>query len=344
MSNSHQKKSTPLVSVVIPTYMRGDLLRRAIGSVVAQTCLDWELIVVDDASPDDSVTSVVAAFGDPRIRYIRHERNQGAPASRNTGIRAATGTYIALLDSDDEWLPEKLEVQLALFHDSSSDEIGVVVCNIISVRTLDDKIIGRRPNSIRPLSGNVYPALLGRRNMRPTSTILVKSAVLDRDKLFDEKLESSQEYDLLVRLAKDHRFETAGQYLVLMHHHEGARISTSEGRMSGMENALAKHYPELKKYPVVLCSHHAVLAARYCKPELLDMKKARKHLRQAIRAAPWMPSAWIWYLASLYSPGLYRRIKFAWPKDLPFGAWHRLEKRERARNGLQVSLVPDVRL
>jgi hypothetical protein len=171
--------------------------------------------------------------------------------------------------------------------------------------------------------------------MRPTSTLLVKRSVLDMDRLFDETLESSKEYDLMDRLAREHRFETAGEYLVLMHHHDGARISTSATRMSGMENALAKLGPELRKYPVARSSHHAVLAARYCKPELLDMKKARQHLRQAIRSAPWMPGPWVWYMASLYSPGLYRRIKFAWPKNLPFGAWHRLENRhngpDRAR-------------
>jgi hypothetical protein len=100
-----------------------------------------------------------------------------------------------------------------------------------------------------------------------------------------------------------------------------------------MEHALAKHYPELTKYPVALSSHHAVLAVRYCKPELLDRKKARKHLRLAIRAAPWMPSVWIWYAALLHSPDLYRRVKFAWPKSLPFGAWRRLEKREQQRHG-----------
>jgi len=319
----------PLVSVIIPTYRRGNLLRRAIDSVLAQSWTHWELIVVDDASPDDSVSSMVSEFADPRMRCIRHERNQGAPAARNTGIRAAKGKYIALLDSDDEWLPEKLEVQLALFEDSSSGDIGVVVCNIISVRTVGGKVVDRSLVGKRPLSGYVYPTLLGRRNMRPTSTILIKSAILDHDKLFDETLESSQEYDLLVRLARDHHFETAGQRLVLMHLHEGARISTSVKRMPGMENALAKHYPELKKHPVVLSSHHAVLAVRYCKPELLDIEKARKHLRLAIRAAPWMAGPWIWYLASLFSPDLYRRIKFAWPKNLPFGAWHRLENRQR---------------
>jgi len=326
---SQPEKSMPLVSVIIPTYGRENLLRRAIERVIAQTWTTWDRIVVHDASPDDSVGSVISEFDDPRMRCIRHEFNQGAPAARNTGIRAAKGTYIALLDSDDEWLPEKLEVQLGLFEDSSSEEIGVVVCNIISVRTMGGKIVDRSLVSKRPLNGYVYPALLGRRNMRPTSTILIKSDILDHDELFDETLESSQEYDLLVRLARDHHFATAGQRLVLMHLHEGARISTSAKRMPGMENALAKHSPELKKYPVVLSSHHAVLAVRYCKPELLDIKKARKHLRFAIRSAPWMPGPWVWYMASLFSPGLYRRIKFAWPKNLPFGAWHRLENRQR---------------
>ncbi len=97
----------PMVSVIIPTYNRAHVLGRAIRSVLDQTYQDFELIVVDDGSSDHT-GEVVATFADPRIHYLRHEKNRGAAAARNTAIKTAQGEYIASLDSHDEWLPEKL--------------------------------------------------------------------------------------------------------------------------------------------------------------------------------------------------------------------------------------------
>lgn len=99
------------VSVVIPTYNRAELLSRAIDSVLAQTYDDFELLVVDDGSTDDT-EAVVTAYDDDRVRYLAHETNRGANPARNTGIEAAEGEFVAFLDSDDEWRPRKLEAQL----------------------------------------------------------------------------------------------------------------------------------------------------------------------------------------------------------------------------------------
>ena len=114
----------PKVSVVIPTHNRAGFLQAAIQSVLNQTFQDFEIIVVDDAS-EDQTTEIVRSFSDPRIRYMRHESNKGQGASRNDGIRQASGEYIALLDDDDEWLPEKLAKQVALL-DSSPSQVGMI--------------------------------------------------------------------------------------------------------------------------------------------------------------------------------------------------------------------------
>lgn len=103
-----KSEKIPTVSVVIPTYNRAHLVGRAIQSVLNQTYQDFEIIVVDDGSTDNT-EEVVKSFNDPRIRYIRHDQNRGGSAARNTGIKMARGEYIAFQDSDDEWLPEKLE-------------------------------------------------------------------------------------------------------------------------------------------------------------------------------------------------------------------------------------------
>ncbi len=100
------------ISVIIPLYNRREEIGRAIASALRQSHAPHEIVVVDDSSRDNSA-SAVAALGDQRIRLLRHERNRGAAAARNTGIAAAEGEWIALLDSDDEWEPEKLARQLA---------------------------------------------------------------------------------------------------------------------------------------------------------------------------------------------------------------------------------------
>lgn len=102
----------PLVSAIIPTYNRANLIGRAIESAIAQSYSNLEIMVVDDASKDNT-QEVINTIKDPRIRYIRHQTNCGGAAARNTGIDAATGEYVAFLDSDDFWLPNKLELQLS---------------------------------------------------------------------------------------------------------------------------------------------------------------------------------------------------------------------------------------
>ena len=101
-----------LVSIIMPSYNTGKFIGQTISSVLAQTYENWELVIVDDCSADDT-DAVVAAFSDPRIRYFKNEKNSGAAVSRNRALREAKGRWIAFLDSDDLWEPEKLEKQIA---------------------------------------------------------------------------------------------------------------------------------------------------------------------------------------------------------------------------------------
>jgi len=107
----------PTVSVIIPTYNRAHLVGRSIQSVINQTYQDFEIIVVDDGSTDNT-EDIIKEFQkkDKRIKHIKHNKNKGGSAARNTGIRAARGEYIAFLDSDDEWMPTKLEKQTSYFN------------------------------------------------------------------------------------------------------------------------------------------------------------------------------------------------------------------------------------
>jgi glycosyltransferase involved in cell wall biosynthesis len=155
MKDPSNNLSEPSVSVIIPTYNRQHMVDRALGSVLNQTYRDVEVIVVDDCSSDDT-EQVIARIDDTRIRYMRHEINRGAPAARNSGFAAARGMYVAFLDSDDEWLPEKLEKQLNLFH-IAPDTVGVVYAGFSYVYEKTGEIISE---IIPTLRGCVYEEML----------------------------------------------------------------------------------------------------------------------------------------------------------------------------------------
>ncbi len=106
-----------LVSIITPSYNTGPFIAETIGSVLAQTYTNWEMIIVDDCSTDNT-DEMVARFKDPRIRYLKNERNSGAAISRNYALREARGKWIAFLDSDDLWLPEKLEKQISFMEEN----------------------------------------------------------------------------------------------------------------------------------------------------------------------------------------------------------------------------------
>ena len=115
MSDSVKKQS--LVSVIIPCYNRSYVISRSILSVFRQTYLNLEIIIVDDASSDsETLSKLIGSYNDPRLQLFRHHRNRYASVARNTGMKLAKGKFIAFLDSDDEWLPQKLEKQVALLN------------------------------------------------------------------------------------------------------------------------------------------------------------------------------------------------------------------------------------
>jgi len=112
-----QEHAHPLVSVITPAYNAARFIRAAIESVKRQTYPHWELILIDDCSRDETVALIQEELGDPRIQLIELAQNSGAAVARNAGIRAAKGKYLAFLDSDDLWLPEKLERQVAFMQE-----------------------------------------------------------------------------------------------------------------------------------------------------------------------------------------------------------------------------------
>lgn len=190
-----------MISVVIPTYNRADVVTRAIKSVLVQTYTDYEIIVVDDGSTDKT-REILTPYSNC-IRYI-HQMNQGVSSARNAGIRAARGEFIAFLDSDDEWLPEKLSVQVAELNENSGACLHttnhITFYDQCQDKTYFDvtgfgKLSGKNGLICRPLE---YQLRFG---LARTPCSVVRREALFAAGLFDPKLRIYEDQDLLCRLA-----------------------------------------------------------------------------------------------------------------------------------------------
>jgi beta-1,4-mannosyltransferase len=236
----------PKVSVVIPVYNRATPVRRAIESVLRQTYQNFEIIVVDDASSDHSVESV-RSISDPRLTVICHDRNRGGSAARNTGIRASSGEYVAFLDSDDEWLPDKIQRQLAVFG-RSDDRLALVYTGANRVYENQWTEI-HRPRR----HDNVARALLLDNVVGETSVGMVRRGVLNELSGFDETLPARQDVDLWLRIAERYRVEVVPDVLVTVSKvNDQDRITANiAGRMKAREIFGRKHRDELARAGVL---------------------------------------------------------------------------------------------
>jgi len=201
----------PKVSIVIPTYNRAQLLSRAIRSVLDQTYQNFELIVVDDGSKDD-IEKIIDTFNDDRIKYFRHSVNLGGSTARNTGIKNSCGEYIAFLDSDDEWLDKKLELQVHAMQSRPSDIWGGVYCGFIY--TDRDRVV----ESVK--QGNLKKDILDLNlDVGASSTLLFSKSALDDIGLFDESFKRHQDWELLVRFFRKYKILVVSDPLVKIDGH-----------------------------------------------------------------------------------------------------------------------------
>ena len=200
----------PLISVVIPTYNRANLLPRAVNSVLAQTLDSFELIIVDDGS-EDLTASWVQSLTDTRIRFIQHPVNQGQNAALNTGLTVARGQYLAFLDSDDEWLPDYLKAFLEAFY--ADPELGAVYCRAGEYAS-DGTLKACYPFT---LSGHIYSEILAQGYMSHMITLMLKRSCLDVVGHFDPQFTVCQDDDFCFRVAKHNKVKLISKILAVIH-------------------------------------------------------------------------------------------------------------------------------
>lgn len=230
----------PLISVIIPLYNQDKYVGETLSSVINQTYKNIEIVVVDDGSTDNSA-KIVKGFLDPRIHYF-HQANSGLPAiARNRGIKEAKGDWIAFLDHDDAWLPDKLKQQVDIL--CGHPEIDLICAKEI---VWDGVNLGHciPPYKYRPRSSNIFLDMIVS-NRVMTCTVLVKKAVLELMGGFRENADllAVEDYDLWLRISKKYKiyFMDRGFSKYRIHNCNATGDRTSE--LLRLENYVNKYVP-----------------------------------------------------------------------------------------------------
>jgi glycosyltransferase involved in cell wall biosynthesis len=289
----------PKVSVIIPTHNRAELLRCAIVSVLNQSYQDFEIVVVDDASTDKT-PEVITSFNDVRIKCIRHEVKKGDAGSRNTGIRNSSGGFLAFLDDDDEWLPEKLQMQVDILG-NSPPTVGCVYTGFLKIDRGTGKILAVK---ITGKKGDLFQEMfLG--NFIATACILLRRECFERVGLFDERMPCNSDYDMWIRVAEHFHFECIREPLVIIHYAQGPKLSTS------LPLVLQGWEMLFEKYNKVFMSNKRRFSRFYYDVGILyflngDSGKSRRAMFKAIESCPLSVKYYLALIISLLGSGIFK--------------------------------------
>lgn len=232
-----------LVTAIITTHKRTvEMVERALKSVLSQTYSNIEVIVVDD-SPQEfgerlHVKTMVENYG---VKYISHTHSQGACVARNTGLAEANGEFVAFLDDDDEWLPEKIEKQIACFN---REEIALVYCGSKTKNDITGMLEVRK---MECYSGKLYEVLIMDNYIGSTSFPLIRTQALRDIGGFDPLMQSAQDYDVWLRLSKKYEISYINEPLVIYHIHNQERITVNfKKKIAGLERINTKNAEYIK--------------------------------------------------------------------------------------------------
>ncbi|MGC4007107.1 MAG: glycosyltransferase [Pirellulales bacterium] len=242
--------SSPLVTVIMPTYQRAALIGESIDSVYAQTYANFELLVIDDGSTDET-ESVVRGY-DARTRYIKLAGNAGPSRARNVGLDAARGELIAMLDSDDLWLPTKTEKQVAML--TARPELGWVYCDLRYFGCDYSDNAGSRFQTCPPYRGKVLKRMLLHQHPMMTPTIMVRKTCFAQVGVYDVDLRFSEDADLYNRLSHRYEVDYIDEVLVAVRRETRERFKNPgyqlENHLNVMERIMTYDdsiYPELNR-------------------------------------------------------------------------------------------------
>jgi glycosyltransferase involved in cell wall biosynthesis len=296
------------VSIILPTYNSEKFIHRSIKSVLNQTYKNWELIIIDDASTD-STKEIIKNYEKEykKIRSILLEENSGGPARPfNIGIRNSDSKFIAFLESDDEWVPEKLEKQLKILEKFTN--VGLVSC--FAFRIL--------PDSTKKLYKTPYSGLLGKTKWMifwekwgiiSPSTVVIRRSIVERIGFFDEKIKAGTDVDFYLRCIKEFDFYFIDEPLVNYYESEESLSKKQFWKkwIPEYEYILEKYKEDFKKCKKAKSRFLRTLATCYVLEG--NLKKSRKYLLEAILSHPTNFRLYPQFLLTQI-PGLYKKILF----------------------------------
>ncbi len=272
------------ISVVIPVYNREKLVGRAIKSVLDQTFGDYEIIVIDDGSVDGTKKVVQRYKG--RIKYI-YQENKGISTARNRGIQEASGEYIAFLDSDDTWAPEKLEIQLDLMQ--KNERLGLVCSRMVILNENGDQC-GMKPEK---KTGKNFKELVEIGGDLPTSSVMTRRVCFEEVGMFDESLVMMEDFEMWVRIASQYDIYMDEDKILAHYYRHDRQITKSRTLVYETTVQLHKkilgHFGATKDFPrkIVkrkISSNEYVLSRIYYRKR--DYRNAFKVLRDAMGRCP----------------------------------------------------------
>jgi len=294
----------PLVSVIIPTHNRVDLLPRAIRSVLNQTYKNIEIIIVDDSDSDDwriKNTKVIESLttNEVNLKYMTTSGKEGGAAARNLGIREAKGEFIAFLDDDDEFSPRRIEKTLYPFFNLPSD-YGVVYCMYTKETEGKFKIYPTKRHLRHKLSGDLRKIII-EGNFITTSSVTIRKNFLEAVGGFDINLPRHQDWELFIRLSNVCKFHFIPEVLFIQHE---SKVSISKNKMAGVEG--------LK----IIYSKHYNLFVNNCRKKIFSYRlfglgrelikegkfmEGKSYIKKAISIYPFLPQLYFWLVLSKFS-------------------------------------------
>ncbi len=293
--------NSPLVSVVLPTYNYARYLPESVGSVLSQTYPHYEVIVVDDGSTDNT-KDVLNPFMQ-RIKYIKLEQNKGLPVARNTGIQSARGKYIAFIDADDFWLPEKLQTEIEYF--DKQRNAGMVYSKHVNIdengRVIDADVKKRLP------SGNIFIQLFSEQNFVIASSVVVRKNVFETTGLFDEQLVNCQDWDMWLRIAFYFNIAGINKTLVKYRHNPHSLSKNRNNVLKYQKIIIDKMYNSFKDkenglheklYKKRLASHYAKVGRYYLRTG--DKNRAHENFGLSLKNAPFNLRTIRYYLCTFF--------------------------------------------
>lgn len=287
-----------LVSVIIPAYNGERFIYRTIKSVLKQTYQNFEIIVIDDHSADKT-RMVVKKIANKKIRYFYLKKNSGTVYARNIGIKKAKGEFIAFLDHDDEWLPEKLFEQVSLLENDENQKIGIVGCDYYFITSQKTKIIKTRKTNFKNLLKNNFIA---------TSTILVRKALFNQIGYFDARLKFTEDWDIWIRIMRDYQYANINKPLARYYFYQENTTNTLPNltKISSYFYIIKKHYKLFNRLPRALSFNYKQIATLFVLDQ--NRKQGIKYLQKAIKTSPFILRNYINLLVLLAGEKFYIEI------------------------------------